>query len=273
MSIRTSFESERGCGFRKGGGLYLVCDGEGRSCGKLPFEIKPCDQCEALGNKCRMEQCRSWTTVNIDKLFASVECKDENYPALIAGKNPGPDINALEHCSSCPLQGDMGKGGLLWVGEKHYPSPSNFMVEASKMGISKRLPLNQVPKDLTVGKTWVLLAHPKAIDNGPCQRCSPEARPINDQMANKKIRPGYVLDADKPEGWVKCQECKGSGRDFRPGIFKVFKPSALEYIVTDDETDEELEALEKRGFELVRVVKAEDKNGQRELGVEGDPED
>lgn len=38
-----------------------------------------------------------------------------------------------------------------------------------------------------------------------------------------------------------------------PAIFQVFCPSAIEYVVKGDETEEELAALEKRGLSLVRV--------------------
>ena len=45
---------------------------------------------------------------------------------------------------------------------------------------------------------------------------------------------------------------------FKPGIFHAFRPSAIEYIVTGEETTEELEAMEKRGFTLVEVCRDTD---------------
>ena len=39
-----------------------------------------------------------------------------------------------------------------------------------------------------------------------------------------------------------------------PGIFHAFKPSAIEYVVRGDESDDEIEALEERGITPVRVV-------------------
>lgn len=45
-SIETRVEGARGCGFRKTDGLYLVCDGLGSACGKLPI---PCEVCPTCG--------------------------------------------------------------------------------------------------------------------------------------------------------------------------------------------------------------------------------
>ena len=36
-----------------------------------------------------------------------------------------------------------------------------------------------------------------------------------------------------------------------------FQPTAIEYVVKGDETEEELEALEARGIEPVKVIKAQ----------------
>ena len=43
-----------------------------------------------------------------------------------------------------------------------------------------------------------------------------------------------------------------------PGIFSAIIPSRIEYVVKDDDKPEKLAALEKRGVELVRVVKADE---------------
>jgi len=47
----------------------------------------------------------------------------------------------------------------------------------------------------------------------------------------------------------------------QPGIFTVFMPQRIEYVIRGDETEEELERIEKRGIELVDVKKI----GQEEL--------
>jgi len=43
----------------------------------------------------------------------------------------------------------------------------------------------------------------------------------------------------------------------KEGIFYAFKPTGLEYIIKGDESEEELERLEKQGFSLINLVKKE----------------
>ena len=45
--------------------------------------------------------------------------------------------------------------------------------------------------------------------------------------------------------------------EWRGGVITFFRPTAIEYVVSGDEPDDELEKLEKRGFRLVRVVRLE----------------
>lgn len=49
-----------------------------------------------------------------------------------------------------------------------------------------------------------------------------------------------------------------------PAIFHAFKPTRIEYVVRGDETDEELERYEKRGFELVRVIPMEEEKAKQD---------
>lgn len=73
--------------------------------------------------------------------------------------------------------------------------------------------ITMVPKAFKLGETWVALAHRKAIP----------------------IVPG------KPE------------QEYKPGIFHIFKPQRIEYVVKSDDSDAKLEKMEKRGFYLVKV--------------------
>jgi hypothetical protein len=40
-----------------------------------------------------------------------------------------------------------------------------------------------------------------------------------------------------------------------PGVFSAFRPTAIEYVVTDKETQDQLSALERRGVTPVKVVR------------------
>lgn len=134
--IYTRVESARGCGYRKAGGLYFVSDGPGAPCCKLPFALTVCPCCNS-----GIKQSRGFTWVN-SNLFSREPCTAGNDGA-------------------CPMTFKNQKVGLMWVGEKYYPTADHFTREAQAMGISKRIA--QIPNDFKVGETWIYLAHPKAV--------------------------------------------------------------------------------------------------------------
>jgi hypothetical protein len=53
--------------------------------------------------------------------------------------------------------------GLLWIGERFYATPADFMRETATQGVSRRI--SAVPKDFRIGETWVWIAHRKCIAN------------------------------------------------------------------------------------------------------------
>jgi hypothetical protein len=136
--IRVSAEGPRGCGYRKVGGLYLVSDGPGVACGRLPLRVEHCRVCGA-----GIKPARGWTWINPQELF------DEREPC----EQP--------HCYLCPVSGPPERAGLIWIGRQHYKTPRDFTREAEQMGCSRRIVA--VPKDFKLGETWVFLAHREAI--------------------------------------------------------------------------------------------------------------
>jgi hypothetical protein len=133
-------EPRRGCGFRKIGGLYLVSPPGGVGCDRLPFALDVCPTC-GHGFK----QSRGWTWVDVEALVAGTHFSCTDY---------SPMICPMCFPSSIPA-------GMLWVGEKFYHTTHSFSVEAAQLGISRRI--KAIPREFELGKTWVLLAHPKAI--------------------------------------------------------------------------------------------------------------
>lgn len=130
-------EKKRGCGYRKEGALYLVGCGIPIVCDRLPYELSICPICGAGVKFSRGFTWLDWYN------FANVhkECKDKYI------------------CPLCnPKEGD--KFGLLWVGKKFYTTES-FIKEAITMGVSKRIA--HIPKDLELGKTRIMVAHPEAV--------------------------------------------------------------------------------------------------------------
>jgi len=144
MQIKTVTDRKRGCGWRKEGGLYLMGGGEFAPCGKLPVPLDVCPCCGA-----GVKPARGWTWVNADALTKDAPCS-------MAG--------TLEHGYQhkiCPLDGRIGRAGLLWIGEAYYKTPEDWLRESRDQGISRRI--KAVPRGFEVGETWVLLAHRKAV--------------------------------------------------------------------------------------------------------------
>jgi hypothetical protein len=195
LELQTVVDSERGCGWRKPGGLYLVADREAvAGCGKLPIPLTNCPTCDA-----GVKFSRSWTWVNGVELAKEVVCQYDNCDCPM--KCPLRDEEKMEIIG-------MNRVGLLWVGHQHYDKVTDFDAEAAELGISRRI--KSIPRGFVPGDTWVWLAHIHAI-------------------------PTF-------KEWV-------------PGVFRVFQPKALQYVVKGDETDEELQKMINRGISPVRVVK------------------
>lgn len=140
-----SVERERGCGYRKTGGLYLVGEGIGAPCDRLPYELHVCPTCSQ-----GLKSARGLTWLDVAKFFQGkhsdrADCRE-------------PQSRV---CPLCDAPETMGRAIIIWVGAKFYPTPDKFITEGAEMGFSRRIP--RVPHGFKIGETWVLLAHKKAI--------------------------------------------------------------------------------------------------------------
>jgi len=227
MSVQTRVEGARGCGVRKPGGLYLVSGGLSEPCPRLPVEMKVCPTC---GEGVR--PARGFTWVDGAKLVPPDLHGTREHNAVCPLSPARTETGAYAEGDDHPYVSRLGeRAGLIWIGEQHYKTPREFMAEAERMGVSRRI--TAVPRDFVVGETWVLLGHRKAIERA-CSECGDEAVPD-----------------------IECPVCEGSGYEHRPGIITAFRPTAIEYVVKGDETEEEIEALEKRGLTPVKVINDE----------------
>jgi hypothetical protein len=82
--------------------------------------------------------------------------------------------------------------------------------------------IKSVPHGFKCGETWVALAHIRAI-------------------------PAPIMQEDQ---------------EATPGIFRLFKPTAIEYVVKGTETPEELEDLENRGITCVKIKRIASKSSE-----------
>jgi len=142
IDVAVRHDSERGCGWRKEGGLYLVADGPMASCDRLALSLSVCRSC---GHG--IKPSRGWTWVLVPEALAHEE----------------PRACEQAHCTACPLCPTRSEErvGLLWCGEQFYPMPSDWIREAHEQGVSRRI--STLPTGFVAGETWVLMAHRKAI--------------------------------------------------------------------------------------------------------------
>jgi len=220
-------EAKRGCGYRKVGGLYMVSGQLSAPCGRLPLELHVCPTCMS-----GVKQTRAWTWVNPAALFSTAECYVD--AARTHLQHPG------SRCAQCPagnpaLMGE--QAGLLWVGGSFYPEAEDFMREARQLGVSRRIPA--VPRNFKLGESWVLIAHPRAIYRAP------------------------VTDAEREEFQAERDNGSPELHLIRKGVITMFRPTAVEKIVTESQAADEAEMakLTEKGITPV-VVPDDDKDHQ-----------
>ena len=151
-SVVTVYDTERGCGDRKAGGIYLRGGGDMFSgCGKMPVPLNQiCLHCgNSLVPTTRLKDGttkfmlpRSLQKINAIELFRDVPCKNDS-----------------AKCNVCLINNLEGRSCyLIGVGEGHYKHPQDFIQEAISLnpvtgkenGVSKRLAF--IPKELVVGE-------------------------------------------------------------------------------------------------------------------------
>ena len=208
-NIQIVQDHKRGCGWRQTrGACYFRFDGPGIACGALPLELKPCPTCASLGLKCGVKPSRGFTWIDPSRLF--------DWNEIRCGNNPDGGL-----CPTCAMSrlSKMDHVGLLWVGGRHYSSPKEFDDESNRLGISRRIPHDHLPRGFVIGRDWLWLAHRDCI-------------------------PVPVEDGEEPQ--------------FKPGIFRAFRPDRVEVICTGDETDAEIEAYLERGLTPVMIERVND---------------
>ncbi|MCK4958675.1 MAG: hypothetical protein KAT00_04735 [Planctomycetes bacterium] len=217
MGVTISREGPRGCGYRKVGGTYLVCDGPGHPCEILPLELHVCSTCGQ-----GIKPARGWTWINPREMFQHERCPKCNPYGL--GFTQSEEGDAPIKCRFIQVQ----KAGLIWIGEQFYPTPADFNREADGMGVSRRITC--VPRGFVLGESWVLLAHRK-VD-------------FYDKIARK------VEQTDQAFVMVDSND-----DHLRPGIFTAFLPSRIEKIVDEKATETDIRQIEEDGMTPVQVVR------------------
>lgn len=125
----------------------------------------------------------------------------------------------------------------MWVGSRYYTAGS-FIQEANEMGVCKAI--NQLPKGLALGKTWIFLAHPKVTI----------------------YRDPEYLEAK--ENWKLGEEARDKLAPMppeRPAIFYAFTPERVEMLLPKSEcTTEKLKEYTEKGITILPVPESEMKD-------------
>jgi hypothetical protein len=203
-----AIERKRGCGYRKVGGLYLVSGRGGRQCDRLPIKLDVCPVCSH-----GFKQSRGFTWVDLFGLVGG-DHEDVLSQAILPSH-----CDCKPDCPLCWKVREIGKAGLLWIGEKFYKNPGEFMAEGFELGFSRRI--KALPRNFKVGESWILLAHPKTIREY-----------VKAEQGDEKI--GLLPGVD--EKIV-----------FKPGIFTLWRPVKIEQLFNESQqgSDEVEEAIEK----------------------------
>jgi len=126
-------------------------------------------------------------------------------------------------CATCPLNQLVSFNPMLLIWIGEKFYPTVADFEQEAKEMGISRRITSVPRGFEVGKTIVMLAHRKAIH----------------------LQPQFGEDVI-----------------YQPGIFRIFKPQAIEVVVTEETTEDEIAGYEKRGLTPVVVKPIEQ---QREL--------
>ena len=212
-------ESERGCGYRKIGGLYLVSDpGIHLNCDGLPLPLEPCGCCGFKPPFSRnLQRIQAEYIIQAEKKKHQPENSDFEehrcscpevcpicYPQAHESRLLENNVRVYDFCKPISY-------GLMFVGSQNY-TPESFIKEAINMGVSKRIP--EIPSWLKLNETWIFLAH---------------------QKTPKENLQGNGMHMKEPE--------------LAPAIFYGFKPSRVELPCWKAQlSNEQILKLEKRGI-------------------------
>jgi len=221
-AIQIRKDYRRGCGFRKVGNYYLISGVISAQCGKLPIPLLgACPCCGRVYYDLKRSRAATWIPEPW-RIWADMECKPEPDAEFVPCDHPNETGG-----TRCALANgkDIGPAGLIWIGEKFYRTPEAWVAETRRtgpsgeaMGVSRAIPPHFAEK-MTLGQTWILVAHANVLLEEP--------------------------EFGKPEN-------RG------PAIFQVFKPTAVEVVVTPETSDSYIDQLVKKGFTPIIVERVPD---------------
>lgn len=261
-TIHTRVDKKRGCGFRKEGGLYLMAGTFSRECGRLPIPLDKCPTCNG-----GIKQTRGWTWIDLHRLLKTPT-------ASIGAALPAEQREALR----CLVTAPTTRGATRDAAE-----PRIHLVDVGEPGERRLVRIEVTPvvvgatpeegasdcRDLECPADCTLsAANPEMPERAGLLWIGREHYPTVEDFVREGAEQGISRRISTvPNGfkvgetWVMIAHPKTIGRQrsvetATPGIFGMFLPHAIEYVVRPGDDQEHLERLEERGITLVRVEKA-----------------
>lgn len=246
-------EDARGCGYRKGGGFYLVSDFAGKPCGRLPLVLRPCPCCGS-----GLKYSRGVTWVDPNPLLKDVQC----FMASGASNFTGiPDCDCPMASPEkmgrweCRIESSMKAAGKTkrLLESRLMPGIRNLeIVEGTKVDgrSDKEVPTYTVRGFYPhVMLLWVGHKFYKTTES-----YLSEARRMGISRRVKSIPHNFVLG----KTWVWLAHIEAVATEdgtYEPAVFHAFQPQRMEYVVAEGDDEEKLDRLEKQGFTLVKVTR------------------
>lgn len=195
-------EDERGCGWRKVGGAYLVGSGISGVCDALPIPLEPCSECDYV-----IPFSRAMQKIHIGYLASKLR-----------------DHVCHDTFLGCPIchyarEKRIPHFYVMWVSKRYY-TPASFIQEAIRLGVSKRIAPQSLPKGFQIGTDWVYLAHketPLVYETGSL---------IPDKMGN--------------------------------AIFYAFKPRRIELLLWSDTDKATVATWKQKGFTVILIERTKE---------------
>lgn len=224
-------ETERGCGWRQVGGVYLVGTGIKATCDALPIPLKDCPTC---GFEVKFS--RSIQAVHAGYMAALLSghvCQETFACPICYYARVYPDLAAQLSKKERRSRGVPSLVYFMFVSKKFY-TPEGFIQEANTQGISKRIAPNSLPRTFVLGQDWVYLVHNEV-----------PIRAIADDQ-------GAVLKTETVH---------------KRAIFYGFRPQRIEIILWADTPQAKIDEYEAAGYAPVLIEKTEEnmaRHGERE---------
>lgn len=183
---------------------------------------------------------------------------------------------------------DIQRAYLQWVGGRFFPTAGDFVSEARKLGVSRRLPNLRTAAEVAKPGTVIFLLHDDGrksecldcLEAITCPECYGRSEDCDVCKGLGSVERGTggeaVVDGDRwtylvyvklrrrpwdpfwsENHWIKsvkpCATCDGRGRVAAGAVFAFFVPNRVEYVLKLEDGKAVKATIEERGVHMLRT--------------------